>query len=202
MTVTVSSHSVHFTEKVVEALRDQLVDVSGNGATYKGVITAQQLVEVARLIPKEELERLINDIPPIKDFVELAKREPSILFLIHVHVGDCIIVEGMLIPWDKVEFAKAVIRELRKRLLGPDEVSPVVELGRGGRRIFITPLIVESKFVHSLMGDIDDNYEEEGDLMFAAPWEDILTKKEYRLARKEFVTLVAKGKAYIRLWWD
>ena len=53
-----TSASPHFTEKVVEVLRDQLVDVIGRGTYYRGVITAQQLVEVARLIPKEELEDL------------------------------------------------------------------------------------------------------------------------------------------------
>jgi len=93
-----ASVSPHFTEKVVEVLRDQLVDVTGHGTYYRGVITAQQLVEIAKLPPKEELEELVNEIPPIKDFVELAKREPSALFLIHVHVGDCVIVDSMLVP--------------------------------------------------------------------------------------------------------
>jgi hypothetical protein len=195
------SPSVHFTEKVVDVLRGQLVDVTGHGTYLRGVITAQQLVEVAKLLPKEELEELVNNIPPIKDFVELAKREPSILFLIHVHVGDCVIVEGMLIPWDKIEFAKAVIRDLKKRDLHPDEVYPAVELDTEGGRIFIAPLIFESK---------DDDYEEEnlgdltsvGDLTFAVPWYDISTENKVRLTRKDFEALVAKGKGYIRLWWD
>jgi hypothetical protein len=47
MTVTVSSHSVHFTEKVVEALRDQLVDIQGDGGIYKGVITSQRAGRIA-----------------------------------------------------------------------------------------------------------------------------------------------------------
>jgi hypothetical protein len=109
-----ASGSLHFTKKIVEVLRGQLVDVTGRRTYYKGVITAQQLVEVAKLLPKEELEELVNNIPPIKDFAELAKRDPSTLFLIHVHVGDCVIVEGMLVPWDKIEFAKAVIKETQK----------------------------------------------------------------------------------------
>jgi hypothetical protein len=191
---------------VVEALRGQFVDVreyvGKRGTYYWGVITAQQLVEVARLLPKEELEVIYNGIPPIKDFVELARREPSTLFLIHVRIGDFVIVEGMLVPWDKMEFAKAVIRELKKRHLHPDEVSPAVELDAGGRRIFITPSIVEDKFVNSLTGDVDDDHEEEGDLMFIAPWYDILTMKGGRLTRKDFEALVAKGKGYIMLWWD
>ena len=202
-----ASASPHFTEKVVEVLRDQLVDVTGHGTYYKGVITAQQLVEVAKFLPKEELEELVNNIPPLKDFVELAKREPSVLFFIHVHVGDCVIVEGMLVPWDKIEFAKAVIGELKKRHLHPDEVSPVVQPNTEGRRTFIALLIVESKFIHPLIKEIDPDYEEseeeeEGNLMFTTPWEDIVTEKEFRLTRKDFEELLAKGKGYIMLWWD
>ena len=197
-----TSASPHFTEKVVEVLRDQLVDVTGHGTYYRGVITAQQLVEVASFLPKEELEDLVNNIPPIKDFAELAKREPSTLFLIHVHVGDCVIVEGMLVPWDKIEFAKAVIRELKERRFNPNMVSPVVELDTEGRMTFIAPLIVEIK---------DDDYEEEWDignlaslvdLTFVVPWYDISSEKEVRLTRRDFEALLAKGKVYIRLWWD
>jgi len=114
-----TSASPHFTEKVVEVLRDKLVDVTGHGTYYKGVITAQQLVEVAKFLPKEKLEDLVNNIPPIKDFAELAKREPSTLFLIHVHVGDCVIVEGMLVPWDKMEFAKILIGNSKNDALIP-----------------------------------------------------------------------------------
>lgn len=209
MTTEVSSQSVHFTEKVLETLRGQLVDVSGNGATYKGVISAQQLVEVAKFLPKEELEVVVNSIPPIKDFVELAKREPSTLFLVNVLMDECVIVEGMLIPWDKVEFAKAVIRELKKRHLHPDEIYPAVELEAEGRRTFIAPLIVECKLVGSLLKEIDEDFEEseeEGDSMFVAPWydilDDMLTGKEYKLTHKEFEELVTKGKAYIMFWWD
>jgi hypothetical protein len=197
-----TSVSPHFTEKVIEVLRDQLVDVTGHGTYYKGAITAQQLVEIAKFLPKEELEDLVNNIPPIKDFAELAKREPSTLFLIHVHVGDCVIVEAMLIPWDKKEFAKTLIRELKKRRFNPNMVSPVVELEADGRRTFIAPLIVEIK---------DDDDEEEwnignlaslGDLTFVVPWYDISSEKEVRLTRRDFEALLAKGKVYIRLWWD
>jgi hypothetical protein len=131
------NRSQHFTEKVVEVLRKQLVDVTGHETCYSGVITAHQLVEVAKLLPKEELEELVNDIPPIKDFVELAKREPSILFLINVYVGDCIIIDCMLVPWDKMDFAKTLIWELKKRRFNPNMVSPVIELDTEGRRIFI-----------------------------------------------------------------
>ena len=197
-----TSVSPHFTEKIVEVLRDQLVDVTGRGKYYKGVITAQQLVEIAKFLPKEELEDLVNNIPPIKDFAELAKREPSTLFLIHVHVGDCVIVEGMLVPWDKIEFAKTLIRELKERRLNPNMVSPAVELDTEGRRTFIAPLIVEIK---------DDDHEDEwnignlaslGDLTFLVPWHDISSEKEARLTRRDFEALLAKGKVYIRLWWD
>ena len=217
MTVTVSSHSVHFTEKVVETLRDQLVDIQGDGGIYKGVITSQQLVEVARLLPKEELEVVVNNIPPIKDFVELAKREPSTLFLIEVLMGVGVTVEDMLIPWDKVEFAKAVYKELEKRDLHPDEVSLAVELDAEGKRTFISPLILEDKFLAPLLKEIYEDYEvpkkEEEDgkesLMFVKPWHDIMYTdvfsvkgKEYRVTRKEFEALLAKGKVYIRFWWD
>jgi hypothetical protein len=217
MTVTVSSHSVHFTEKVLETLRGQLVDIQGDGSTYKGVITSQQLVEVARLLPKEELEVVVNNIPPIKDFVELAKREPSTLFLIEVLMGVGVTVEDMLIPWDKVEFAKAVYKELEKRDLYPDEVSLAVELDAEGKRTFISPLILEDKFLAPLLKEIYEDYEvpkkEEEDgkesLMFVVPWYDIMYTdvfsvkgKEYSLTRKEFEALLTKGKAYIRFWWD
>ncbi|NAZ25466.1 MAG: hypothetical protein GU357_06890 [Thermofilum sp.] len=217
MAVSVYSHSVHFTEKVLETLRGQLVDVSGNEATYKGVITAQQLVEVAKLLPKEELEVVVNNIPPIKDFAELAKREPSILFLIEVLMGVSVTVEDMLIPWDKVEFAIAVYKELEKRDLHPDEVSLAVELDVEGRRTFVSPLILEDKFLASLLKEIYEDFEvpkkEEEDgkesLMFVKPWRDIMYTdvfsvkgKEYRVTRKEFEALLAKGKVFIRFWWD
>jgi hypothetical protein len=217
MAVSVYSHSVHFTEKVLEMLRGQLVDVSGNGATYKGVITSQQLVEVAKPLPKEELEVVVNNIPPIKDFAELAKREPSILFLIEVLMGVSVTVEDMLIPWDKVEFAIAVYKELEKRDLHPDEVSLAVELDVEGRRTFVSPLILEDKFLAPLLKEIYEDFEvpkkEEEDgkesLMFVKPWRDIMYTdvfsvkgKEYRVTRKEFEALLAKGKVYIRFWWD
>jgi hypothetical protein len=159
-------------EELLKALHEKRAYVTGHGKYYKGVITAQQIVEVARLIPKEELEDLVNEIPPIKDFVELAKREPSALFLVNVYLDDCVIVEGMLIPWDKMEFAKTLIGELKKRRLNPNMVSPVVELEADGRRTFISPLIVESK---------DDDHEDEwdignlaspGDLTFVVSWYD------------------------------
>lgn len=56
---------MHFTEGVVEALRGRLLDVSGDRAEYRDVITAQQLIEVAELLPKEELakiERVISNL--------------------------------------------------------------------------------------------------------------------------------------------
>jgi hypothetical protein len=187
-----ASGSLHFTKKIVEVLRGQLVDVTGRGTYYKGVITAQQLVEVAKLLPKEELEDLVNNIPPIKDFVELAKREPSALFLVNVYLDDCVIVDGMLVPWDRIEFAKAAVRELKKRRLNPNMVSPVVELDTEGRMTFISPLIVESK---------DDDHEEEwdignlaspGDLTFVVSWYDKSSEKEARLTRRDFEALLAK----------
>jgi len=215
--VNVSSHSIHFTEKVVEAIRGQLVDIHGDGGTYKGVITSQQLIEVAKLLPKEELEVVVNNIPPIKDFAELAKREPSILFLIEVLMGVGVTVEDMLIPWDKVEFAIAVYKELEKRDLHPDEVSLAVELDVEGRRTFVSPLILEDKILAPLLKEIYEDFEvpkkEEEDgkesLMFVKPWHDIMytdvfsvKEKEYRLTREEFEALLTKGKAYIRFWWD
>jgi hypothetical protein len=45
----------------------------------------------------------------------------------------------MLVPWDKIEFAKAVIRELKERRFNPNMVSPVVELDTEGRMTFIAP---------------------------------------------------------------
>ena len=215
--VNVSSHSIHFTEKVVEAIRGQLVDIHGDGGTYKGVITSQQLIEVAKLLPKEELEVVVNNIPPIKDFAELAKREPSILFLIEVLMGVGLTVEDMLIPWDKVEFAIAVYKELEKRDLHPDEVSLAVELDVEGRRTFVSPLILEDKFLAPLLKEIYEDFEvpkkEEEErkesLIFVKPWHDIMytdvfsvKEKEYSLTRKEFEALLTKGKAYIRFWWD
>jgi hypothetical protein len=217
MTVKVSTHSAHFTEKVLETLRGHIVDIHGDGGTYKGVITSQQLVEVAKLLPKEELEVVVNNIPPIKDFAELAKREPSTLFLIEVLMGVGVTVEDMLIPWDKVEFAKAVYKELKKQDLHPDEVSLAVELDAEGKRTFISPLILEDKFLAPLLKEIYKDYEvpknEEEDgkesLMFVKPWRDIMFTdvfsvkgKEYRLTRKEFEELLARGKVYIRFWWD
>jgi len=215
--VNASSHSIHFTEKVVEAIRGQLVDIHGDRGTYKGVITSQQLIEVAKLLPKEELEVVVNNIPPIKDFAELAKREPSILFLIEVLMGVGVTVEDMLIPWDKVEFAIAVYKELEKRDLHPDEVSLAVELDVEGGRTFVSPLILEDKILAPLLKEIYEDYEvpkkeeENGkeSLMFVKPWRDIMYTdvfsvkgKEYSLTRKEFEALLAKGKVYIRFWWD
>ncbi|AJB42077.1 hypothetical protein TCARB_1029 [Thermofilum adornatum 1505] len=208
---------MHFTEKVLETLRGQLVDIHGDGGTYKGVITSQQLIEVARLLPKEELEVVVNNIPPIKDFAELAKREPSILFLIEVLMGVGVTVEDMLIPWDKVEFAIAVYKELKKRDLHPDEVSLAVELDVEGRRTFVSPLILEDKILAPLLKEIYEDFEvpkkEEEDgkesLMFVKPWRDIMYTdvfsvkgKEYSLTREEFEAILAKGKVYIRFWWD
>jgi len=123
----------------------------------------------------------------------------------------------MLILWDKVEFAKAVYKELEKRDLHPDEVSLAVELDAEGKRTFISPLILEDKFLAPLLKEIYEDYEvpkkEEEDgkesLMFVKPWHDIMYTdvfsvkgKEYRVTRKEFEALLAKGKVYIRFWWD
>ncbi len=81
-------------------------------------------------------------------------------------------------------------------------VSPVVELDTESRMTFIAPIIVEIK---------DDDHEEEwdkgnlaslGNLTFVVPWYDISSEKEVRLTRRDFEALLAKGKVYIRLWWD
>ncbi|MCI4409350.1 MAG: hypothetical protein JHC26_09675 [Thermofilum sp.] len=207
----------HFTEKILEKLRDQLVDIYGDGSTYKGVITAHQLIDMARYVPREEQEAVRNNIPSIRDFVELAKREPSALFLINVLKDDTVIVEDMLIPWDKVGSAVAVYKELEKRDLYPDEVTLAVELDTEGKRTFISPLILEDRFLAPLLKEIYKDYEvpkkekEEGSesLMFLTPWHDIMytdvfsaKEKEYRLTRKEFEKLLSKGKVYIRFWWD
>jgi predicted AlkP superfamily pyrophosphatase or phosphodiesterase len=133
-------------------------------------------------------------------------------------MGVGVIVEDMLIPWDKVEFAIAVYKELEKRDLHPNEVSLAVELDAEGKRTFISPLIIfENKFLAPLLKEIYKDYEvpkkEEEDgkesLMFVVPWYDIMytdvfsvKEEEYRLTRKEFEALLAKGKVYIRFWWD
>ncbi|AGT35180.1 hypothetical protein N186_04105 [Thermofilum adornatum] len=207
---------MHFTEKVLETLRSQLVDVSGNGATYKGVITAQQLVEVARLIPKEELEEMVNDIPPIKDFVELAKREPSTLFLVNVLMDECVIVEAVLIPIDRAkELVRPLVKKLEKQLLQPDEILPVVEVEREGKKMFVQPPFIGKMFSWPTMAENagnEEEYEYEEEILdkveygcdeLPVVWDDILTlEKEVRLTCEEYESLVAKGKAYIMLWWD
>ena len=216
MTVTASSHSVHFTEKVLETLRGQLVDIHGDGGTYKGVITAQQLVEVARLIPKEELEEMVNDIPPIKDFVELAKREPSTLFLVNVLMDECVIVEAVLIPIDRAkELVRPLVKKLEKQLLQPDEILPVVEVEREGKKMFVQPPFIGKMFSWPTMAENagnEEEYEYEEEILdkveygcdeLPVVWDDILTlEKEVRLTCEEYESLVAKGKAYIMLWWD
>jgi len=206
----VSSQSVHFTEKVLETLRGQLVDVSGKEATYKGVITAQQLVEVARLIPKEELEEVVNNIPPIKDFVELATREPSTLFLVNVLMDECVIVEAVLIPMDRAkELVRPLVEKLEKQLLQPDEILPVVEVEREGKKMFVQPPFIGKMFSWPTMAESAGNEEEilykfeYGCDELPVVWDDILTwEKEVRLTCEEYESLVAKGKAYIMLWWD
>lgn len=212
-----SSQSVHFTEKVLETLRGQLVDVSGNEATYKGVITAQQLVEMARLIPKEELEEVVNDIPPIKDFVELAKREPSTLFLVNVLMDECVIVEAVLIPMERAkELVRPLVKKLEKQLLQPDEILPVVEVEREGKKMFVQPPFIGKMFSWPTMaenaGNEEEEYENNEEILYKVEygcdelpvvWDDILTwEKEVRLTCEEYESLVAKGKAYIMLWWD
>jgi len=202
------SHSVHFTEKAVEALRGRLVDVCGDGTYYKNVITSQQLVEVARLIPKDELEDLVDNIPPIKDFVELAQREPSTLFLINVSIGDnptnnYVIVDAVLIPMDKAnELLRPLLGEVGKQDREPEEIFPVVEVEREGREMFVEPPVIGDKLADSLRAG---SVEVEEDICNELPvtWYDILTwEREVILTCEEYKTLVAKGKAYVMLWWD
>jgi len=132
-------------------------------------------------------------------------------------MGVGVTVEDMLIPWDKGEFAKAVYKELKQRDLHPDMVSLAVELDAEGKRTYLSPLILEDKFLAPLLKEIYEDFEvpkkEEEDgkesLMFVKPWRDIMYTdvfsvkgKEYRVTRKEFEALLAKGKVYIRFWWD
>jgi hypothetical protein len=107
-----------FTRKVIEVLREDLVDweirMNWPGLNYRrGRVTSEKLLKAAALLPKVNLGDRQNDSPTLRAFLRVAREEPRALFEVYViderRDDERLTVDGALIPADRqdlVEFLK------------------------------------------------------------------------------------------------
>jgi hypothetical protein len=95
-----------FTNKIIEKLGDKLRRNPYDKTYLGGTITSQDLLSIVPLIPEENLEDRQNDSPTLRDFIEVARKEPNALFEVYVITEDRdderITVDGVYIPIDNV----------------------------------------------------------------------------------------------------
>jgi len=100
-----------FTRKVLEMLKLPKRD----HCYYKGRITSAQLIEVAKLLPDLNLNDRQNFGPTVRDFVEVAKREPRAQFEVYVITeprdDERFTVEGVWIPSDRQDLIEFILRQ-------------------------------------------------------------------------------------------
>jgi hypothetical protein len=95
-----------FTKKIIEQLGNKLERDPYDKTCLVGVITSQDLLSIVPLIPEENLDDRQNDSPALRDFIEVARKEPNALFDVYVVTEDRederITVDGVYIPTDNV----------------------------------------------------------------------------------------------------
>ncbi|MGC8578201.1 MAG: hypothetical protein ACP5M7_09470 [Thermoproteota archaeon] len=113
-----------FTDAVIEKLRPRLVFTYG---TYAGTLNSQELLSVEHLIPQDlmETERQ-NYSPTLKDFFNVAKKEPRATFMAYVvpkeRPDERITVEGACVPKERTD----LIEYLKEKALHhPDDEGEV-----------------------------------------------------------------------------
>ena len=118
-----------FTKRVLEYLEDVRAELKCYFHDYcSGVVTAEQLLKIAEMVPPENLEDRQNEAPRFADFLEAARMEPRARFLIYiitdVRPDERVTIDGALIPADRQDLVDLL---LNRALAMPDE-SDAVEL--------------------------------------------------------------------------
>ena len=116
-----------FTNKIIEKLGDKLRRNPYDKTYYSGVITSQDLLSIASLLPEENLNDRQNYSPALKDFIEVARKEPKALFEVYLITEDRdderITIDGVSIPVNRSELIQFI---LEKALEEADENNLVL----------------------------------------------------------------------------
>ncbi|MGC8870908.1 MAG: hypothetical protein ACP5PT_07460 [Brevinematia bacterium] len=113
-----------FTKKVVETLRNYLTEDFG---ILRGRIPSEALLKIVPLLPSEQLEERQNNSPMLKDFVEVAEKEPRAMFQCYIvteeRSDERITVEGIEIPEERED----LISLIRERAVYPPDEEGILE---------------------------------------------------------------------------
>jgi len=119
-TLDVFAKHSSFTRKVLEYLKSELRCPSEDYCS--GVVSAEQLVKVAEMVPIHNFRDRQNESPAFGDFVEVAKTEPRAKFEVYVitevREDERVTVEGAWLPLDRADLVKLL---LDKALREPNE---------------------------------------------------------------------------------
>jgi len=124
-TLNVIEHGESFTKRVLELLKNELKCTSE--VYCSGIISAEQLVKVAEIVPQHILEDRHFMAPTFKDFVEIAKAEPRARFEVYV-VTDAGKEERMAVAgtWIPLGRSDLINKLLEKALKEPNETKIIV----------------------------------------------------------------------------
>jgi hypothetical protein len=119
-----------FTDKVLAFLTIMAGEpLEEFGMSYRVVMTAAELLEVAKMVPRKNLDDRHNGAPKFRAFVEVAEAEPRAVFKAYVvpkeRWDERVSVDGAAIPADRPDLVRRLVRRARR---GPDEQA-VVEVG-------------------------------------------------------------------------
>jgi hypothetical protein len=119
---------VGFTDKVMQKLakygEERSNDFYSDYRRYFAV-PSDVLIDIANMLPKENIEEdRQNDSPLFKDFLELAKKDPRILFEVYVITSarwdERVTIDGVLLPADREDLKEYL---MEKAMQEPDEYN-------------------------------------------------------------------------------
>jgi hypothetical protein len=113
-----------FTNKILEYLRERRVEILAEYGIYVTVVNSEQLLEIAGMLPPEQLSDRQNKAPTFGDFVEIAKREPRALFEMHIvpsiRPDERVAINGTYLP---LENCGLIVQLLNRALAKPDQLD-------------------------------------------------------------------------------
>jgi hypothetical protein len=86
------------------------------------IVNSEQLLKIAEMLPKKQLNERQNESPTLRSFIAVAKKEPRALFEIYIvpalRPDERVVTDGAYIPYDRQELVKFL---LKRALAKPDE---------------------------------------------------------------------------------
>jgi hypothetical protein len=105
-----------FTDKILEALPKAW---HARGDIHVGELSSDNLLGIASMLPKENLNDRHNFAPKVKDFVALAKKDPNILFRAYVvpksRADERFSIDGVFIPKERKDLVSFIKKKAKDK---------------------------------------------------------------------------------------